>query len=92
MEADSEEDETNLIEKSVLGRSLQKTDLEQNLGYTPPTSLQAVRYINTQLTIFATIINTITLYKHHIPYIKFQAISSTSIFIKQENTCIIFPL
>ncbi|XP_075516611.1 protein tesmin/TSO1-like CXC 2 isoform X2 [Primulina tabacum] len=43
MEADSEEDETNLIEKSVLGRSLQKTELEQNLGYTPPTSLQAVR-------------------------------------------------
>ncbi|XP_073275113.1 protein tesmin/TSO1-like CXC 2 isoform X5 [Primulina huaijiensis] len=42
MEADSEEDETNLIEKSVLGRSLQKTDLEQNLGYTPPTPLQAV--------------------------------------------------
>ncbi|XP_073126279.1 protein tesmin/TSO1-like CXC 2 isoform X2 [Henckelia pumila] len=43
MEADSEEDETNVIEKRVLDRSLQKTDLEQNLGYTPPTPLQAVR-------------------------------------------------
>ncbi|KZV27484.1 hypothetical protein F511_17698 [Dorcoceras hygrometricum] len=43
MEADSEEDETNLMEKNVLDISLQKTDLRQNLGYAPSTSLQGIR-------------------------------------------------